>query len=226
MDIETLKKLCRPVARGEPLLRPFVCRGPLARGGAFMVGVNPATTIIEADAGGFDQYVASITDLDRFLRVYDRTRVREGKGGRSPTRNGLDTASAWLKARGFRTVLDTNISPYPTASVDAWRRLAPAQKAFHVFQEVITHLQPSFVLLHGSDAYKEFTTTLALHLLRRGHKFSEVISHPRLGVLTWPDGTTANVYVCKHLRFFKGHEGGKYFAPLRASLKNRPRPTA
>lgn len=217
---EKLRSWCQPVNEGAPYLRPFVCRGPLQRGGALVVGINPATQIGSRHSVSFDEYVDSLTDLNRFLAIYDKVRKLDGKCERSATRLGLDEASLWLSNQGFGTVLDTNISPYPTESVKVWKKLSKKEQATWVFPEVVSHFSPSFVLLHGENSYEKFTSCFAPKL-KRPDKFNILVAEPRLGIVHWSHGGTAEVYVCKHLRFFKGNEGGKYFAPLRVALAAR-----
>lgn len=60
LDDETLIRLCTPTNVDGPYLRPFVGRGPVATGGAMIVGVNPATPITTEHGIQFDDYVSSL----------------------------------------------------------------------------------------------------------------------------------------------------------------------
>ena len=77
-----------------------------------------------------------------------------------------------LVARGFQTVLDTNISPYPTSKESEWRQLSATEKALWVFPEVVARFRPALVLLHGNSAYEQFTDLYA-PALRQPVLFSE-----------------------------------------------------
>lgn len=213
---ETLIRLCTPTSIDGPYLRPFVCRGPLSTGGAMIVGVNPATPISAADGIKFDDYVASLLNLEDFLPIYDAVRTARGKP-RSRTRNGLDTASTWLMDHGLAPIVDSNISPYPTKSEKEWRKLSKTEQSMWVFEEVVKAFRPSLVLLHGKSSYEVFTERFAPDLVR-GQPFNELVKQPKLGTVKWPFGGTADAYVCKHIRFFRGEGGGKYFQPLRQAL--------
>ncbi|MCG3577525.1 hypothetical protein, partial [Ralstonia solanacearum] len=206
-----------PTTPDGPYLRPFVCRGPMMTGGALIVGVNPATPISASDGVAFDDYVSSLSDFERFLAIYDGIRAKHGKAGRTRTRNGLDAASCWLSALGFSPVIDTNISPYPTRDLRQWKRLPATNQALWVFEQVVKIFQPSLILLHGQNAYTQFSTRFAPEFARNG-PFDEIVKQPRLGSVCWSFGGTAEAYVCKHLRFFGRNGGGQRFAPLRDAL--------
>jgi hypothetical protein len=214
---EALIRLCTPTNIDGPYLRPFVCRGPLSTGGAMIVGVNPATPITAKHGIQFDEYVSSLLSIEDFLPIYDAARAASGKPRRSYTRNGLDTASAWLMAHGLTPIVDTNISPYPTESEMEWRKLSKTQQSLWVFEEVVKAFRPSLVLLHGNRSYEGFTKRFAPDLYS-GQPFGELVKQPKLGTVKWPFGGTADAYVCKHIRFFRGEGGGKYFQPLRQAL--------
>ncbi|MEC5405798.1 hypothetical protein VOM14_09515 [Paraburkholderia sp. MPAMCS5] len=214
---EALIRLCTPTNVDGPYLRPFVCRGPLSTGGAMIVGVNPATPITAEDGIQFDDYASSLLNIENFLPIYDAVRTARGKPRRSNTRIGLDTASAWLTAHGFSPVVDSNISPRPTESETAWAKLSKTDQSMWVFDEVVKAFRPSLVLLHGKRSYEVFTERYAPEL-RSGQPFNELVKQPRLGTVNWRFGGTADAYVCKHIRFFRGDGGGKYFQPLRQAL--------
>ena len=225
LNKRTLERWCMPATETGPFLRPFVARGPLTPGGAIIVGVNPATSIGAADGVAFDDYTASLTAIERFLPIYNRVRAQRGKTRPSKTRIGLDAASKWLADFGFETVLDTNISPYPTSKESEWRRLSEKERAFWVFGEIVESFRPALVLLHGRSAYERFIETYAPDLRQSG-LFSEIVDRqPYLGRVTWRHGGSAQVFISRHIRFFGKVDGGKGFARLRQELvKSAPQP--
>jgi hypothetical protein len=213
LDYAIMKRWCTPLNEGSPFLRPFVVRGQLAQGGAMIVGANPATPIGITDDVELDEHIQSLYSVDGFLPLYSRVRALRGKTRPSPTRVGLDAASKWLLARGFQTVLDTNISPYPTKDEEQWKRLSDAEKALWVFPEVVSAFRPTLVVLHGKSAYEHFVELYA-PALRQERKFSDTTKElPHIGRVRWPNGDGAEVYVCRHLRYFGTRDGGKTFAP-------------
>lgn len=216
IDRNTLTRWCTPIHVGGPYLRPLVIRGPHAQGGAFIVGVNPATPIFESDGVSFCEYADSLLSTEAFLSMYCRIRIAQGKPATSRTRAGLDGAAQWLQSLGFNTVLDTNISPYPTRSEAEWKRLSNEEKELHVFPEIVQMFRPSVVLLHGRVAYRKFTSLYAPGL-KKNCLFTE-IDNPYLGTVDWDGGGKAEVFVCGHLKSFGRGDGGEKFAPLRTSL--------
>jgi hypothetical protein len=218
LNYETMKRWCTPVRESSPFLRPFVARGQLSPGGAMIVGVNPATPIGTTDGIGLDEHIQSLYSIEGFLPLYSRVRAQRGKAQPSPTREGLDGASKWLATRGFQTVLDTNISPYPTKDEEQWQRLSSTEKALWVFPEVVATFKPKLVVLHGKSSYEYFVDLYAPALRQEGRFLDTIKERPHLGRVCWPNGDGADVYVCRHLRYFGNGDGGKTFAPLRQAL--------
>ena len=63
-----------------------------------------------------------------------------------------------------------------------------------------------------------FTDIYAPELRQQG-LFSEIVSkRPHLGMVSWPDGGCAQVFVSRHMRFFGKLDGGEMFRPLRQAL--------
>ncbi|MBA3497095.1 MAG: hypothetical protein H0T86_08325 [Gemmatimonadales bacterium] len=195
-------------------LRPFVCRGALARGGAAIVGTNPATAITP-DGVGFDEYMDLLLNLEEFTKFYRHLRIKRGKRATSPTRTGLNGMAKWLSTLGWNCVLDTNVSPYPTASKEDLDLVPPKWQSRWVVVEVVHAVKPRLLILHGEEALKHFAQTLAPQLMVRAQlPFTQLVEQfPRLGGITWEGGEVCEVFVCPHLRFF-GHNGGARFLPL------------
>ena len=201
-------------------LRPFVARGPLTRGGAVVIGLNPATSIGPEDVD-FEAYLDLLLDMERFSTFYQELRVRRGKPSTSRTRMGLAGVAGRLATIGFPSVVETNVSPYPTEKGEELKGLPLVLQARHVLPELLVVLKPRLMLLHGEDALKGVEAMMLDAELShpRDRSFTDTVTHrPCIGQVTWDDGSACRVYVCPHLRFF-GHKGGKRFAALDARLR-------
>jgi hypothetical protein len=218
IERSTLARWAQIPDGADRYLRPLVARGPLDRGGAAIVGVNPATAIGPADVG-FEQYLDLLLDLDAFTAFYRALRIKRGKRPTSPTRLGLNGMAGWLSSMGWHNVLDTNVSPYPTGSAEELGTQPAHHQARHVLAEVMSATTPAVVVVHGTDALSAFVTTLAPSLAARTDgQFSDLVTQrPHFGRLSWHDGSTCEVFVCPHLRFF-GRSGGERFAALHQAL--------
>lgn len=221
IDRETIRAWAEPPPGADRYLRPFVARGPLQRRGAAVIGLNPATEIRPADVP-MDKYLDLLLDIDAFTMFYQDLRVRRGKSKTSPTRIGLNGMAKWLVQHGWRSVVETNISPYPTAKAEELDRVPAQLQSRHIFLQLIHALAPSVVILHGEDALSEFTSKIAPALVRSSVGFSDLVDkHPQLGRYAWEGTENCDVFVCRHLRFF-GHNGGRRFAALERALATLP----
>ena len=220
IDRDTLARWSRVPDGADRYLRPFVSRGPLKRGEAAIVGLNPATAIRSTDIP-FEQYLHLLLNLDAFTTFYRELRVRRKKRASSPTRTGLNGMAKWLSVLGWQCIVDTNVSPYPTESKEALEKVPAKWQSRWVFKEVVRTFAPRLIVLHGEDALDDFVSGVALGLRSRarGRTFWRLVDEsPRLGQITWAGGESCDVFVCRHLRFF-GHQGGDRFSALGEALR-------
>lgn len=219
IDMATLATWARTPEGADRYLRPFICRGALEQGGAAVVGLNPATAIGSKDIG-FNQYLDLLLDLDAFTAFYRELRVKRGKRPSSPTRTGLNGMASWLSSLGWNCIVDTNVSPYPTASGEELNRVPSRLQSRWIFKELVSTLAPRLLILHGEDALNDFISSVAPDLApRAGTQFAQLVDEsPRLGQTTWAGGEVCDVFVCRHLRFF-GHHGGARYSALRDALR-------
>lgn len=220
-DRSTLARWSR-AAGADLYLRPLVARGALTSGGAVVVGLNPATAIGPNDVS-FDAYLDLLQDMEAFTDFYRELRIKRGKRPISPTRRGLDGMARWLSSSGFPSVVETNVSPYPTEKGEELDDVPRSLQARYVLPELLAALAPRVVLLHGESALAAVASMpifAGLNLHPR-QSFTVLVTHrPHLGHIRRQDGTLCDVFVCPHLRFF-GHEGGTRFAALRNSLREQ-----
>lgn len=213
----TLARWARAHESPERYLRPFVARGPLAKQQAVVVGLNPAT-IIRPDDVAPETYVDLLLDMEQFSVFYQRLRRLRGKPAVSRTRQGLDNIATWLQSLRFTSVVETNVSPYPTEKGQQLDHVHRDMQARHVLPDLLKQLAPRLLLLHGEDACSAIRKMPIGTDLVMGRTFTDTVTRqPQLGQVTWSDGSQGDVFACPHLRFF-GRSGGKRFAPLKARL--------
>lgn len=217
-----IEKWSRAPEGSDRYLRPLIARGPLLRRGAVVVGLNPATEIGPKDIP-FDEYVDLLLDLDRFTNFYRDLRIKRRKKPTSPTRTGLNGIAEWLSKLGWKSVIDTNISPYPTASGEELKLVPLHLQSRDIFHEILNSLAPRLIILHGKEALKEFTTRIAPELTPPvDATFSSLVANsPHLGQINWQHGEVCDVFVCSHLRFFSNTRGIR-FAALKMALSQGP----
>lgn len=209
VDTSFITQLITPPAGTGRYLRPLVARGPLIKHGAAIVGLNPATAIgpSDIDANEYARLLLSFNDFERF---YQSLRKDRGKKPTSPTRTGLNGMAKLLEDKGWKSIVDTNISPYPTEKGEELLRLPASVQSRDVFHTVIRRLAPRLIILHGNEALKEFTSSIA-HNLSSNTPFSSLVKDsPILGSIEWGANESCTVLVCPHLRFFGRHGGVKF----------------
>jgi hypothetical protein len=148
--------------------RPFVCDGNPLDCGAFIVGINPASSVpfwpFWNDAFGFDR--------DRWFECYKRTRAsaclppgRIRRQAVSSTRQRID----WIRAPTMKDsadstkigYLETNLYTKPTARADDLRR---DDRSITVFTFLLAELRPKVLLLHGKEVRQRFERTFGCSL--------------------------------------------------------------
>lgn len=114
-------------------LRPFVCRGKLEPNGAAIVGLNPATLIGRADIE-FPRYLELLLEVDAFTAFYQELGRKRNEPPSSRTRSGINRIARLLSEMGWTSVLDRNVSPYPTASKDELDEVPEAWQSRWIFR--------------------------------------------------------------------------------------------
>jgi len=129
----------------EKTERPFVCDGSPLHTWAFVVGLNPATTLRQEfwsfwdDSHGFDRV--------KFDREYGE--VRGTKTGNRPRIEAIS------KAFPKGACLETNIYPSPTKSAPMLRK---DQRRTAVFEFLFNTIQPKALYIHGAPTVRFFGT--------------------------------------------------------------------
>lgn len=147
--------------------RPFVCDGDPYACHAFVVGINPASSVpfwpFWDDEAGFDRARWHACYLAR--RAAEP--LRPGRVRRlpvSPTRRTL----GWIAdAASPIRILETNLYVEPTPEAAA---LAAPNRQARVFEFLLDEIQPRVVLLHGQEVAEHFQRVLGY---RPGPDFAE-----------------------------------------------------
>lgn len=128
--------------------RPFVCRGDPYRCQAFIVGINPASSVpfwpFWSDELGFD-WPAWRTNYLAARRMQPLKPGKQSRPAESPTRRTI----GWIvDAAAPVGVLETNLYVRPTpAAVD----LRPDDRNTQAFEYLLAEIRPLALLLHGRE---------------------------------------------------------------------------
>lgn len=213
---QELKKLCKPPAKGKAYYRPFICRGNPEDIKIFLVGLNPATPIME-DKMSLDEYVNLISDYDKFHGYYKKKRKDNNKPELSKTRAAIISFVRWLKSKTDVSIAETNIIPYPTENAQQLKREDESihKRGKEIFYELLMFYKPSLLILHGKS-----TIDLILSCLKeKGLEVQDNNSIDKLRALQysnvseWPkfaysDGNTCSIIAYRHFIYY-GPNGKK-----------------
>lgn len=137
---------------GKPTgLRPFVCDGSPLECDAFVVGINPATSM----SADFWQFWRSDYGFDKaaWFEAYLQDRklqpMKPGKTRRNSVSNTRRVIDWILEEASPVRCLETNIYAAPTEqAVD----LPPEQRITTPFDYLLEKLQPRLIVVHGEEA--------------------------------------------------------------------------
>lgn len=85
ITVDELKRMCTLQDDSKAYYRPFICNGELTQVDTFLIGINPATPILQSELD-IDEYVKLLLNYDEFIKYYKRQRVSKGKTELSRTR--------------------------------------------------------------------------------------------------------------------------------------------
>jgi hypothetical protein len=149
--------------------RPFVCDGDPYACRAFVVGINPASTVpfwpFWNDDSGFDRTC--------WFECYKRLRacapLRDGRTRRqavSSTRQRIDWMREATTVEGEAgipkiQILETNLYVKPTARA---ADLSHSDRSTEAFEFLLAELQPAVLLLHGKEMKERFEQAFSCSL--------------------------------------------------------------
>ncbi len=196
--------------------RPLVCKGELSKADIFLVGINPATPIMQKDLN-IDDYISLLCDYDKFIVFYKKARVLSGKSEFSRTRTGMNSFLSWLSGITTSSVVETNIFTYPTENIKKlWKEPTEIiERGKNTFFEIMMKIRPKLIILHGKETVEQFIDGLS-HL---GIEFNNAISFDKtinemeaavpLLTFNYSKGSTCVVAVCRHFMYY-GEKGNSY----------------
>ncbi|WP_203075793.1 hypothetical protein [Falsiroseomonas ponticola] len=154
MQLQQFRERLKALMGDSSEARPFVCRGNPYRCQAFIVGINPASSVpfwpFWSDTLGFDWPAWR----DSYLETRRIQPLKPGKKSRlaeSPTRRTI----GWIvDAAAPLGILETNLYVRPTpAAAD----LRSEDRNTQTFEYLLTEIRPQVLLLHGREVATALT---------------------------------------------------------------------
>jgi len=158
---EDLKKLCEQTELGKAYYRPFICKGDISKVDIFLVGINPATPIFPSEID-IDEYIKCLLNYNDFIELYNRMRINQGKYNISKTRRQIDSFIEWLSSKTNKSILETNVIPYPTKDIKELKNELDSikQRAQDIFYDILMKFTPSLIIIHGKISIETFFEVL------------------------------------------------------------------
>ncbi|MCA0981879.1 hypothetical protein [Exiguobacterium aestuarii] len=210
-------------------LRPFVSKYKLSKPNVFVVGINPASSILKIDVNyDVKRYIDLITDRESFLTFIQQKNVQKGKKPFSKTRIGLNHLVEHLetKSNGKIEVLETNINAYPTKNAKQLKAMSPRiQKVGQEwFRKLMLEHAPPVVIVHSLDATRDLMKWLKSEKIisplvyNRSYRLKDWIDLGPIPI-NYPCGARGVVFCTKHLKYY-GRKGNA-FQQLRDDVLNQ-----
>lgn len=210
-------------------LRPFVSKYKWSKPNVFVVGINPATSILKTDVNcDVNRYIDLITDRKSFLTFIQQKNVQKGKKPFSKTRIGLNHLVEHLetKSNGKIEVLETNINAYPTSNAKQLKTMSPQirEAGQEWFLKLMLEHTPPVVVVHSLDATRDLMKWLESEEIlfpfeyNRSYRLQDWIDLGPIPI-TYPCGATGVVFCTKHLKYY-GRKGNA-FQKLRDDVLNQ-----
>jgi hypothetical protein len=221
--VDDLKELVKPFEKDQPYYRPFVCNGDQTNLDIFIVGINPATPIYEKDIK-IDEYVKLLMRYDDFYEEYQKIREEAGKTKISRTRIGTVSFVNELKRRTGKTIMETNVIPFPTATIKLLKEIPDhvIKHAQEIFYRVLTEYTPKVIIVHSKMSLKYLVNTLdenkLIHLDEIDWQQAIVAIENKAPFIefTYPDGKKGAIFACRHFMYYG--KNGKSFEEFREKL--------
>ncbi|WP_214873575.1 hypothetical protein [Exiguobacterium sp. s140] len=218
MNQDGLKEFVESITTKE-YLRPFVSKYKWSKPNVFVVGINPASSILKIDVNyDVNRYIDIITDRESFLTFIQQKNIQKGKKPFSKTRIGLNHLVEHLetKSNGKIEVLETNINAYPTKNAKQLRALPLSirQQGQEWFRELMLEHAPPVVIVHSLDATRDLMKWLIANemikssVYNRSYRLRDWIDLGPIPI-NYPSGATGVVFCTKHLKYY-GWKGNAF----------------
>lgn len=200
-------------------LRPFVSKYKTSKPNVFVVGINPASSILKTDVDhDVDRYIDLMTNRESFLTFIHQKNVEKGKQPFSKTRIGLNHLVEHLEmnSNGKIEVLETNINAYATPTAKQLKAMSPlirevGQKWFY---KLMLEHTPPVVIVHSLDATRDLMKWLISKKMilpsvyNQSHRLKDWIDLGPIPI-TYSNGVTGVVFCTKHLKYY-GRKGNAF----------------
>jgi hypothetical protein len=218
MNQDELKEFVEGVTTKE-YLRPFVSKYKTSKPNVFIVGINPASSILKIDVNyDVNRYIDLITDRESFLTFIQQKNIQKGKKPFSKTRIGLNHLVEHLetKSNGKIEVLETNINAYATPTAKKLKAIHPSikQSGQEWFHKLMREHTPAVVIVHSLDATRDLMKWLIANemiqssVYNRSYRLRDWIDLGPIPI-NYPSGATGVVFCTKHLKYY-GWKGNAF----------------
>ena len=218
MNQDELKEFVEGVTTKE-YLRPFVSKYKTSKPNVFIVGINPASSILKIDVNyDVNRYIDLITDRESFLTFIQQKNIQKGKKPFSKTRIGLNHLVEHLetKSNGKIEVLETNINAYATPTAKKLKAIHPSikQSGQEWFHKLMREHTPPVVIVHSLDATRDLMKWLIANemiqssVYNRSYRLRDWIDLGPIPI-NYPSGATGVVFCTKHLKYY-GWKGNAF----------------
>lgn len=187
---------------GRVAFRPFLVDGNPYKSRIFVAGAFPHP-IIEVDEDEHEEYIEALVDGELWEAFYGEKMV-------SKEHKGTVAFIQWLKDTCGETAVYGNVTACMADSakqLKEYSKTSPEdyEKGFRVFQETVEEFQPEFLILHGTDAVKQFRKYFGNALLDQHTQIEKVQDLEETGVFAeWnlSSGKKVRVIACRNLRYY------------------------
>lgn len=191
-----------------PYFRPFVRKGNQTEIDIFLIGINPATPICKKHMD-MDKYINLLLDYDRFYEEYEKIRLDNGKSKISRTRTGIVNFIEDVSSQTGKSILETNIIPYPTKNLKCLNKVPEEIKDYakKIFFSILLEYSPKILIVFSKTSlesliellYKKEIINYKIEI-RKTIKELEYSKTPVIEII-YPNGKKGAIFCCRHLMY-------------------------
>jgi hypothetical protein len=187
---------------GRVAFRPFLVNGNPYKTRIFVVGSFPHP-FMEIDENEHEEYIESLLDAELWDGFYgEQMQSRENKGTAAFIR--------WLKEACGETAVQVNVTALMADSAKQLKEYSKEspedyEKGYRIFQETVEEFQPELLILHGSDALKQFRKRFGKALLDQYPQMEKVQDLEEVGFFAeWKlsDERKVKIIACRNLSYY------------------------
>lgn len=201
---------------GRVAFRPFLVDGNPYKARIFVVG-SFAHPLIQVNEDEQEEFIESLLDAELWDAFY-------GEQMQSRENRGTAAFIQWLKETCGETAVHVNVTALMADSSKERKEYSKSsplndEKGFRIFRETVEEFQPDFLILHGSDAVKQFRKQFgnALPDFPETEKVQELEEAGILAQWALDDGKKIKVMACRNLSYYG--KRGEVFALFKERIK-------